>query len=855
MAANNNKVTAENLQTINKALKAQADFYNNINDKKKAASLLDEAAVNRQKVINDLYLEQVKAEENSEKLSKNKAKLLDDLKKEQKNYNDTLKKENDLLEKSVKNRRFAVDLARQLSNQLKSGWKYIQDADKLIKSTNLNLGMSGAKAAAMRDAFEKSAGYVSRIGGTITDIQTIMQGYAEETGRARALTGEMVKDIASIGKGTGLGIEQATKLGAQFELMGFDAKSTMNYVQGVVDTTERMGVNTTKVLKNINDNFKKLNTYTFQQGVKGFAEMASYAEKFKIDIGQALNAAQVAHTLQGAIDLTAQLQVMGGEFAKTDPFQMLFLSRNDPAKFTEKIADMTKGVVTFRKVSDGTFEKFISPADRDRLTAVAKSLGIEASELTQIAERQAEIQRMRKEMSGLGLSEDQKKIIEGAAIFEKQTGKFQVQVGNTMKNISELTKDQADSFIKQQVSLEERAKQAMTFDETFRATIQTLKSSLLPILKQVNWLLDHTIKPIADLAAKGWGVGGAAAALISAGLLWKGVTNKLGNVIGRWVEGTGGRGISGLFGRARGVGGFGGERTAAGAGTPGSMFTKTGMIRKRAVGLTATKGLKNLGTGAGFGAAMIGAGEGLNLAAKGISQLSDSLSKLTPEQAKTLSSIVKSLSWFMVGAAAAAIGVAALGSTATAAAPGLLAFGAAVLMVGAGIGAAAAGIGFMGKGLAELVKEGKGAGPAMIDVGKGMAFIAASMLGFTAGALGFLTFSATMKSISKNADKMAIVGEAFKNIKTVLTGSKDDFIAVQKAVESISNVNTKGGGMLADLARLLKKPLQVEFANNGRVSLVNDITLNLDGKKFMERSYDVNIAVQKHESLRKGKGS
>jgi hypothetical protein len=164
-----------------------------------------------------------------------------------------------------------------------------------------------------------------------------MQGYADETGRARVLSAEMVKDITAIGQGTGLGIEAATRLGAQFELMGFDAKTTMDYVQGVVDTSERMGVNTTKVLKNISDNFKKLNTYTFQQGVKGFAQMAMYAEKFKIDIGQALNAASVSKTLEGAIDLTAQLQVMGGEFAKTDPFEMLFLSRNDPAKFTEKI--------------------------------------------------------------------------------------------------------------------------------------------------------------------------------------------------------------------------------------------------------------------------------------------------------------------------------------------------------------------------------------------------------------------------------------------------------------------------------------------------------------------------------------
>ena len=78
---------------------------------------------------------------------------------------------------------------------------------------------------------------------------------------------------------------------------------------------------------------------------------------------------------------------------------------------------------------------------------------------------------------------------------------------------------------------------------------------------------------------------------------------------------------------------------------------------------------------------------------------------------------------------------------------------------------------------------------------------------------------------------------------------------MENAVKSISGTNVKSGGYFAELANLLKKPLQVEFANNGRVSMTNDITLNLDGQRFMEKAYDVNIAVQKHESLKYNKGS
>ena len=51
---------------------------------------------------------------------------------------------------------------------------------------------------------------------------------------------------------------------------------------------------------------------------------------------------------------------------------------------------------------------------------------------------------------------------------------------------------------------------------------------------------------------------------------------------------------------------------------------------------------------------------------------------------------------------------------------------------------------------------------------------------------------------------------------------------------------------------ILLKPLKVEFAQS-RVNLVNDITLNLDGQKFMRKAYDTKIAVQKHEEIRTGK--
>jgi len=841
MATGDSADRIKNLKLLNDSIQKQLDLAKSTNDVDRERALLGEKISNYEKVITDLKKEQLdKGIDNIAQIEK--------LQVEQQQLVKTEKDLNKQLDEGIKRRTRQVNLAKELGAQLKIGWKYLQEQDKIIKTTNLNLGMSGNKAVMMRDAFEKSSKYVLRLGGTIGDIQGVMQGYADETGRARVMTAEMVQDITDIGKGTGLGIAEATRLGAQFELMGYSAKGMVDYVQGVVDTSERMGVNTTKVLKNVNDNFKKLNTYTFQQGVKGFAQMAMYAEKFKIDIGDALNAADVARTLEGAIDLSAQLQVMGGEFAKTDPFELLYLGRNDPAKMQEKLADMTKGLVTFRKNSEGVMEKFISPADRDRMFAVEKSLNMEAGSMVVIAERQAEVQKMRQQMSGLGLSAEQKEVIEGAALWDQKAGKFQVQLGETMLNIGELTKDQAKAFKTEQLLLKDRATEAMTFDETFKATIEILKSALLPLLKGVNWMLDKFMKPIANFAAKGWGGAvTAAAALMSAGLLWKGVTSGLGRLGTKWIAEGGGKGFLG--------GMLGGKGSAAGKSAGGAIigrgadYTGTGQIRKGAAGLHKAKGMKSLATGGAIGAAAVGMGAGVGLAAVGISKLADSMSKLTPEQAEILKSIAMTLA---VTFPLAAIGIGIVAAVAAPAAIPLLALGAALLMMGGAIGIAAGGIGFMAKGFATLFDSIKG----VENIGEVTAGLAGMMAVLTTATIALpaaIGLGFAISKIGKHADDLVKVGAAFQNIQTVMSGSRDDFIAVQNAVESISNMNTKGGGMLADLARLLRKPLQVEFAK-GNVMLHNDITLDIDKTTFMRKIYDPEIAIQMQESLRIGKG-
>jgi hypothetical protein len=688
------------------------------------------------------------------------------------------------------------------------------ESDKVIKQKTLNLGLSGQKSEIFRTNIEQSAGFAVRLGATLSDIGTIITSFADETGRAKLLTAEMLKDFVLIGKGTALGVEEAAKLGGQLEIMGLNAKASMEYVQGIVISSEKMGINTTKVLKDISKNFKDLQKFTFQKGVQGIKEMAQYSAKFKMDMGQSLNSAEVARGLEGAINLMANLQVMGGEFAKADPFEMLYLSRNAPEEYAKKINEMTKGIATFRKSASGVFETFISPVDIDRLETVSKTLGIDKAQLIEQSKRMAEIQRMRQQMIGTTLTKSQKEIIEGLANFDSKTGRFSVQIGKGFKDISQITAQEIKVIQQQSASLEKRAQSAQTFDEVFKATINELKAALLPLLKGVNSILE-IIRPILNTFGDG--------------------ISQLSRITPNWVKIAGGIALLGATKLA-------GPLTTILGNKMQPTFYKN--LKTKAAGIGNTKaskgikggGLSGLATGAGMGLAGLGIGEGINLASQGIEGIANAMSKLTPEQAKTLASIVSSLTLVMGIAAGLAFGVALLGTTATAASVGLLAFGGAVALIGIGIGTAAAGIGFMGSGLAKLVESGKGSGDSLLKVAAGIGAIQLAMAGgglatiFTGGA-GIAAFASTINTISKNAPALALVGDAFKNISTVLSGNKEQYSNIESLVKTISSLEGKKLSPLTDLANLFKEPLKVEFSNK-EVSIVSNITLNVDGNKI-----------------------
>ena len=631
-----------------------------------------------------------------------------------------------------------------LSSTFSSIYSTLMSVDKSTRQTTLTLGIAGARSELLRTNFERTAGYAARLGGSVEDLEAITTGFADQTGRARVLSEETLKNIVAMGKGTGLGIQGATELASQYHLIGVDAQRASEHTLGILEASERMGVSASKVLSEINKNFSRLRTFTFIQGVKGFAKMATYAEKMRIDMGQALDSAEAARRLDNAIEMAAQLQVMGGEFAKTDPFELLFLARNDPAQYTKKINEMTKGVISFRKMADGTYEHFFSPADRDRLTRAAEVLGLQSNELIEQSRRMAEIQKIRQQIGGMGLSGDEVELIEGISKFNSETGKFVTHIDGTTHNLEKLTRTQLKSFALQAKNLEDRAKDAQTFDEALAATINELKTVFLPILRGINDVLQEVrplavwvTKKLSDLSDSWRNTLGIFGKIIAYGMIL-GTVLKGGALLwkvvgGEWVTNAIKRNIqlkkeiadrssaiklenqirmasarSEVSLRLRGARAEAQIRSGAAVGGATSIPRTTSPLPTTSAPIppstptkapVAGRGMGMLRGGLGIGGAAVGIGAGIGLAAVGISKLAEAMKELDPRQAELLRDIAMTLS---ISFAAAAIGIMAFGAAASVSWGPLLALGAAVALIGVGIGFATLGISKMAEAFSKL---------------------------------------------------------------------------------------------------------------------------------------------------------
>lgn len=358
----------------------------------------------------------------------------------------------------------------------------IFDMDKAVKNSALSMGLLKKRS----DAFYKSIGTASNqitaMGGSIEEVTKMQAEYSEEIGRSVLLGGKNLANITALAKGTGLGAEGAAKMAAEFEAQGMSVERVAKFVEQTMNDSSKMGLNASKVIKNMQSNIKMLNRYNFKGGVKGFEKMAKTVTKLGIDMNSVAGMADKLMNIEGAVEMSAKLQVLGGKWSQlADPFKLMYMARNDMEGLTKAVADAASENARFDK--EGNVQ--LAAVEMARLREVSEATGVELETLVKAGKNMAKFKKIKTQISVSGLKDEEREFLENTAQFNEK-GQAYIEINGEPKLLSQLGSS-AQTVIRQQMeekaTLAERAKMAMTFDDQIKSLIEQFKTFLLPFAK------------------------------------------------------------------------------------------------------------------------------------------------------------------------------------------------------------------------------------------------------------------------------------------------------------------------------------------------------------------------------------
>ena len=257
--------------------------------------------------------------------------------------------------------------------------------DKATRRTSMSIGLSINRMNTFKTIAAESAHDLVGIGLETAAAGEMMGALSEETGRQTMMTKDGVVAMGTLSQRIGISHQEMAGLAGQMENFGLGAEDSVELVSGIADTADKMGVNTQKVIKKVQQNLKLINKLSFKGGVKGMAQMAAYSEKYKLSMEEVAGFAEKVFRPEGAIDAAANLQVLGGGLAKLgDPFQLMYQARNSPEELAKSIVNATDAVAVF---NDKTGEFEVSGYQLDRMREASEATGLSMDMLVGVAKQ------------------------------------------------------------------------------------------------------------------------------------------------------------------------------------------------------------------------------------------------------------------------------------------------------------------------------------------------------------------------------------------------------------------------------------------------------------------------------------
>jgi len=347
-------------------------------------------------------------------------------------------------------------------------------------------GMRGFTAS-IKENMAGAAASVIELGGSLQDVANIQEGVVKALQTQTILNKEAYADLYAVGNLVGDGskvtAESSKKMVEGFMNAGYGLYDVSNQVLGIINKSRELGVTTAAVYGQISANIGKLALYNFENGVQGMAQMAAKAASLRIDMKSTLDFAEKLFDPENAIETAAAMQRLGVNVASLlDPYKLMDMARNDPAKLQEEILKATQALTYFDEKNQ---KMAILPGAQQTLRELGKALGILPEELAKMALNAGDLERKLREIKfSPDFAGDEQARTMIANMAQLKDGKYVVtfdemnketgQIESVTKEVSQLTKDNKEALVK----MNEPAKSAIELQKEANNSLVNINNSI-----------------------------------------------------------------------------------------------------------------------------------------------------------------------------------------------------------------------------------------------------------------------------------------------------------------------------------------------------------------------------------------
>lgn len=332
---------------------------------------------------------------------------------------------------------------------------------ELLSEVNSKVGISGELSDGLRKDMVAASVEASKYGVTLKDIGDLYTGMSEKSGKFAIINRDLIEKSVPVATALSKTMSEYAETISEFEKVGLGMDKTNKLLEQTTVRSTSLGLSAKKIATDIQTNISKLNEYGFQNGYKGLEKMAQKAAEFRMEMNSVTAIADKVFSPEGAIDMAANLQVLGGAMGDfNDPIKLMYNATNNVGGLQDALIGAAQGLATYNQ-EQGRFE--ITGVNLRKSKEMAAALGISMGELGKTAIAAAERSSAATALmsNAFDIPDDQKEFLTNMS--RMQDGEMKIVVPESLmdkfqgKNeiaLDSITKEQATALAEYQKNFE-----------------------------------------------------------------------------------------------------------------------------------------------------------------------------------------------------------------------------------------------------------------------------------------------------------------------------------------------------------------------------------------------------------------